>query len=121
MERQRLRRQSALLAELEDAVEQSTKKELWDLDERISAGCVGRIEAAEDRTSIQETGRRKLEDLRSTFASADPVNMAPREVPDYLVDGISFEIMHDPWVAKSGHSYEKINLIEHLKRSPQIR
>lgn len=26
--------------------------------------------------------------------------------------------MHDPVVAKSGHSYERATLIQHLKRSP---
>jgi STIP1 family protein 1 len=39
-------------------------------------------------------------------------------VPDYLVDDISFEIMHDPVVTKHGHSYERATIIEALKRNP---
>ena len=39
-------------------------------------------------------------------------------MPDYLIDDISFEIMHDPVVTKHGHSYERATIIEHLKRNP---
>jgi STIP1 family protein 1 len=39
-------------------------------------------------------------------------------VPDYLIDGITFEIMVDPVVTKNGRSYDRATLIEHLKRSP---
>jgi STIP1 family protein 1 len=39
-------------------------------------------------------------------------------VPGYLVDDISFEIMHDPVITKHGHSYERATIIEHLKRNP---
>lgn len=40
-----------------------------------------------------------------------------KEVPDYLIDGISFAIMHDPVVTRAGNSYDRATLIEHLKRS----
>lgn len=38
-------------------------------------------------------------------------------VPDYLIDGITFEIMHDPVVTPSGVSYERISILKHLKAS----
>lgn len=40
-----------------------------------------------------------------------------QEVPDYLIDNISFAIMHDPVVTKTGNSYDRSTLLEHLKRS----
>ncbi|KAK3831027.1 MAG: hypothetical protein J3R72DRAFT_455356 [Linnemannia gamsii] len=40
---------------------------------------------------------------------------APREVPDYLLDKITFELMHDPVLSiKSGISYERTTLLEHF-------
>ncbi|KAF8942121.1 STIP1 y and U box-containing protein 1 [Haplosporangium gracile] len=40
---------------------------------------------------------------------------APREVPDYLLDKITFELMHDPVIStKSGISYERSTLLEHF-------
>lgn len=38
-------------------------------------------------------------------------------MPDYLVDDISFSVMHDPVVTKTGHSYDRSTILEHLKRS----
>lgn len=39
-------------------------------------------------------------------------------MPEYLVDDISFEVMHDPVVTLRGHSYERATIVEHLKRNP---
>ena len=39
-------------------------------------------------------------------------------MPDYLIDGITFEIMHDPVVTPSGVSYERISILKHLRASP---
>ncbi|KAF2455079.1 hypothetical protein BDY21DRAFT_351112 [Lineolata rhizophorae] len=117
-ERERLRRQSSLLAELEDRLERGACDELAALEARRAAGEVGEVEAAEERDEVSKTARTKLDDLRSLFAIADPSKMTKREVPDYLIDNITFEIMHDPVVTRNGHSYERATLIEHLKRSP---
>lgn len=42
---------------------------------------------------------------------------ARQEVPDYLIDNISFTVMHDPVVTKTGNSYDRATVMEHLKRS----
>ncbi|KAK8167759.1 hypothetical protein BKA80DRAFT_265090 [Phyllosticta citrichinensis] len=117
-ERERLRRKSPLLAELEDKIEAASNQELKSIGERADKGELGEIAAMEERDELAKRTAQKLEDLRNIFAIADPVNMEKREVPDYLIDNISFEIMHDPVVTKTGHSYERATLIEHLKRSP---
>ena len=39
-------------------------------------------------------------------------------VPDYLVDAITFEVMHDPVITPSGVSYDRVSLLKHLKASP---
>ncbi|KAK4991356.1 hypothetical protein LTR28_001358, partial [Elasticomyces elasticus] len=70
------------------------------------------------RQEILNDFEKKVGELRSVFALADPQNHAPRETPDHLIDTITFEPMHDPVVTKNGHSYERATLMEHLKLSP---
>lgn len=117
-ERERRRRRGDMLAELEEALETTKRDSLSTLETSLSNAKIGIVEATEARTEILNSHDKKLSELRSIFAVADPSNQAPREVPDYLVDTISFEIMHDPVITKTGHSYERATLLEHLKRSP---
>ena len=55
--------------------------------------------------------------MRSIFALADPANMGQREVPDHLIDQISFSVMLDPVVTIHGHSYERSTIESHLRLS----
>lgn len=117
-ERDRLRRRKDLLAELEIKLETEYKKDLGELEELVEAGAVGHVEAQEGRAERKSAFETKINDLRTAFALSDPENLQRREVPDYLIDGITFEIMHDPVMTKGGQSYERATLVEHLKRSP---
>ena len=38
-------------------------------------------------------------------------------VPDYVVDPISFEIMHDPVTTPSGASFERAGIVQYIKQS----
>lgn len=49
--------------------------------------------------------------LRPAMSEADMKQV----VPDYLIDSITFEIMHDPVITPSGASYERVGLMKHLK------
>lgn len=40
-----------------------------------------------------------------------------QQIPDYMIDNISFEVMHDPVTTKNGQSYDKSTILEHLRRS----
>ena len=51
--------------------------------------------------------------LKSWLLSAD----IDQEVPDYLIDSISFTVMHDPVITKTGNSYDRVTLMEHFKWS----
>lgn len=117
-ERERIRRRADLLADLEAKLEAEYKKEVFDIEERIASGETGTIEGQEHKAEKKDEWDKKVADLRTAFALSDPQNLQKREVPDYLVDGITFEIMHDPVVTRNGRSYERATLIEHLKRSP---
>lgn len=88
-----------------------------EIDARIEAGEVGRVEGHEEKEERHAEWITKRDDLRTAFSLSDPEHLAKRDVPDYLIDGITFEIMHDPVVTKNGRSYERATIIEHLKRS----
>ncbi len=119
-ERERLRKRSALLVELEERLESAMRQELVAVEWREAEGDIGKVEAEDERQAIQEEARKKIEELREIFVMADPDNAAVRvgaparlpvdlsplpqrsnivtsaqEVPDYLIDNITFEIMHD--------------------------
>ena len=48
---------------------------------------------------------------------ANPCACVKQVVPDYLIDSISFEIMHDPVITPSGHSFERVGILKHLQQS----
>lgn len=117
-ERERIRRRKGLLSELEVDLETRYKKDVDDIEARLENNEIGRVEATEEKQERRTEFEQKRDDLRTAFALSDPENLEIREVPDYLIDGITFEIMNDPVVTKNGRSYERATIIEHLKRSP---
>jgi len=117
-ERQRRRQRGDILAELEESLEASKRTQLSSIESLLSTSSIGVVSAQEQRQEILDSHQHKLDELKTVFALADPLNHQPREVPDYLVDTISFEIMHDPVITRTGHSYERATLLEHLKNNP---
>ncbi|MCJ1393348.1 hypothetical protein MMC18_006221 [Xylographa bjoerkii] len=116
-DRERIRRRSDLLRELEDGLMRTADVQRLQVDQRLKHLELDPTNGREEKVEITETARRKVEEVRNLFAVSDPANLARREVPDYLIDNISFAIMHDPVVTKTGNSYDRSTLLEHLKRS----
>ncbi|KAH7031643.1 uncharacterized protein B0I36DRAFT_125309 [Microdochium trichocladiopsis] len=71
-----------------------------------------------ERKQIQEEWDGKISRLRETFERARADSEKRREVPDWAIDDISFGIMVDPVVTKTGKSYERASLMEHLRKHP---
>ncbi|KXJ88285.1 U-box domain-containing protein [Microdochium bolleyi] len=71
-----------------------------------------------ERKQIEEEWEGKISRLRETFERARPDSEKLREVPDWAIDDISFGIMVDPVVTKTGKSYERASLMEHLRKHP---
>ncbi|KAL8830544.1 MAG: hypothetical protein Q9191_001367 [Dirinaria sp. TL-2023a] len=116
-ERARIRRRSDLLRELEDGLQQVALYERKNINARKENGELSESDAREEEDELEASTRHKLDELRSVFAIADPENMQKREVPDYLIDNISFTVMHDPVITKNGHSYDRSTVLDHLRRS----
>jgi hypothetical protein len=91
-ERERVRRRQDLLAGLEALLETEFKKDMDDIDGRIEIGDVSRSDGQEEKAERKADFEKKRDDLRTAFAISDPENQQKREVPDYLIDGITFEV-----------------------------
>jgi STIP1 family protein 1 len=117
-EKNRLRRRNELLNDLETKLEADQQRELEDIQARLKSGELGDVGANEESESIKQTYDTKIHDVRTAFAMSDPQKLEKREIPEYLIDPISFEIMHDPVITKTGQSYERATIVEHLKRNP---
>ncbi|KAI1420960.1 U-box domain-containing protein [Xylaria sp. FL1777] len=97
---------------------QELERQLISLIEREKndnlALCTDEIERIE---VIQECSE-KISRLRATFEAARATTEKKREVPDWAIDDISFDIMVDPVMTKTGKSYERASIMEALRRQP---
>lgn len=93
------------------------ERELADLLERERDAAVAAASDPRDVHDIQADWHAKLDMLRGTFQLARGEAGRRRAVPDWAIDDITFGIMVDPVVTKTGKSYERAALLEHLRRS----
>jgi STIP1 family protein 1 len=72
-----------------------------------------------DKEDIRRSYKAKQEELEKVWeSSAAGEEDRRRTVPDWAIDDITFAVMQDPVVTKTGHSYERASITEHLRRSP---
>lgn len=69
----------------------------------------------EERKEIMEESEKKIAQTRQLFARTRAVDSQERSVPQWMLDDISFEIMVDPVVTRSGKSFERHSIVEHLR------
>lgn len=104
-ERRRTRERSALEKELVASMEIERDAAVnMTMDER-------------DAADVRKDWDAKIETLKKTFELAAGEQAKRRTVPDWAIDDITFSIMVDPVITKTGKSYERWALLEHLKRS----
>ncbi|KAI9892237.1 MAG: hypothetical protein M1814_001696 [Vezdaea aestivalis] len=115
-EQTRKKSRNLLVVELEERLEQAAATEKAAIKFRTDAGEISFEEAELRITILSDITSKKVGDLKSAFSIANMEN-GERLVPEYLIDCISFEIMHDPVITKSGHSYERSNILEHITTS----
>ncbi|ESZ90898.1 E3 ubiquitin-protein ligase CHIP [Sclerotinia borealis F-4128] len=61
----------------------------------------------------------KIEEVERVFRLVETQGKEGRrrEMPDWAIDGISFNVMIDPVMTKTGQSYERSSILQHLERS----
>lgn len=114
----RLRQLNETLALVDDLLQQQLDKEFADLESRYRRKEIGEVGRNEERAALEKEAEERRSNVREAFKNAQREETVERVVPDYLVDGITFEIMHDPVITPSGVSYERTSILRHLKASP---
>ncbi|KAK7403089.1 hypothetical protein QQX98_011154 [Neonectria punicea] len=71
-----------------------------------------------ERGEIEDEADAKAARMKLVFERARENSEKRREVPEWAIDDISFGIMVDPVVTKTGKSYERASIMEHLRRHP---
>ena len=66
---------------------------------------------------IREEWDKKMEAMRDVFETSRAADQKKRQVPEWAIDDITFGFMHDPVITKTGKSYERASIVEHLRRS----
>ena len=77
-ERDRLRKRSDLLRELEDGLQQVALYERKNINARMKNGELSESDAQEEEEELELSLRHKLDELRTIFAMADPENLQRR-------------------------------------------
>jgi len=73
---------------------------------------------ATGRHEIETEWGQKIAAMRDVFEKTRPAAEQRRTVPDWAIDDITFGIMVDPVITKTGKSYERAAILEHLRRHP---
>ncbi|KAL2872357.1 putative U-box domain protein [Aspergillus lucknowensis] len=113
----RLREMNLTLATVEQLVEADLKRALDDLQGQLDKGEIGETGFLEDQKALREDAERNIQNVREAFRIASNGEIRERVVPDYLVDGITFEIMHDPVIVPSGTSFDRIGIVKYVEQS----
>jgi STIP1 homology and U-box containing protein 1 len=114
-ETNRLRDLNETLAVVEALLDQQLERDLADIEARFSRQELGETGREEERQQLQTEADQRRSNIREAMRDPERPETAERVVPDYLIDGITFEIMHDPVITPSGMSYERVGLLRHLK------
>ncbi|OJJ58519.1 hypothetical protein ASPSYDRAFT_150700 [Aspergillus sydowii CBS 593.65] len=116
-ETSRLREMNQTLATMEELVEADLKRSLDNLQGQLDRGEIGETGFGEDQKALREDAHNNIHNVREAFRIASNGEVQERVVPDYLVDGITFEIMHDPVIIPSGTSFDRIGVLKYVEQS----
>ncbi|KAH7198196.1 uncharacterized protein B0J16DRAFT_330001 [Fusarium flagelliforme] len=94
------------------------EREVMELLNREKVSALAETDDGMEKQEIEEETQAKIERMKDIFERARAGDEKKREVPDWAIDDISFGFMIDPVVSKTGKSYERSSIMEHLRRHP---
>ncbi len=131
----RLREMNETLALVEDLLDAQLQRDTNAVTLRYRNGEIGNTGRVEEIEGLQTEADVRRANIRRGFedskkpATVERVSSGPTRsphsvtdtvqqvVPDWLIDPITFEVMHDPMVTPTGVSYERVSLLKHVKAS----
>ncbi|GAB1319426.1 hypothetical protein MFIFM68171_09636 [Madurella fahalii] len=109
MEKRRIRETSGLQNEVLELLQRERDQAVRDAADQDEGS----------RKEIEDEWDQKIDRMRGVFERARTNKEKRRKVPDWAIDDITFEVMVDPVITKTGKSYERAAIEEHLRRQPQ--
>ncbi|KAI1824564.1 U-box domain-containing protein [Xylaria intraflava] len=94
------------------------EKELLDLMKREQYEIEDVCDDNEEKAAAAKEWQERAKLLATTFDKARTAAETRREVPDWLLDDITFDVLIDPVMTKTGQSYERASIMEALRRQP---
>jgi len=113
----RLRERDETLALVEDLLEAQLQRDLDSVEERMRRAEIGETGRREEVEELQDEANVRRANIRRGFEDTEKPESVERVVPDWLIDPITFEVMHDPVITPTGVSYERVSLLKHIKAS----
>lgn len=94
-ERRRIEKEGTLLKKFTDIIERDADKQVDRIVRRAANGDTART-VQEQEEEVRQEARESIRTLEDVFGKAEAERYAKREVPEFLIDTISFSIMLDP-------------------------
>lgn len=112
METRRIERECVLLREMTDIIEKEADTQV---DKILRKGLLGdtagfggtAVRVLEEE--VRQGARLKVKTLEDVFGKAEAERCMRREVPDYLIDTITFNIMSDPVIV--GSHFPRVSVV----------
>lgn len=114
----RLRELDSTLKLVEEMLDDRRDKQLHELQEQFQKGEIGEVGKDEEAVAIEDDYKIRISQVRGAFVNPEKPETQERVVPDYLIDSMTFDIMHDPVITPSGASYDRVSLLKYLKDHP---
>ncbi|KIW61111.1 hypothetical protein PV05_01271 [Exophiala xenobiotica] len=111
----RLRELNATQALVEDLLNQQLDRDKKDVEDRFARQEIGETGRREEIEELEREADERRSNIRKAFENSANPDTVERVVPDWLIDPITFEVMHDPVVTSTGVSYERTSLHRHIK------
>jgi len=101
----------------------TTKKKRWeDLETKrkqqeieLEDYLINLVKSKENESGDKTNEQSRIRQIKELFAQVDD-RRQQRDVPDYLCDKISFELLTEPVITPSGITYNKKDIEEHLQK-----
>jgi len=116
-ETSRLREMNDTLNTVETLLDQQLARDIQDVEARFTSKEIGDFGRGEEIAELEKDALERRKNIRAAFEVSGRPETAERVVPDWMVDPITFEVMHDPVITPSGVSYERVAILKHLEQS----
>ncbi|KAL3466364.1 hypothetical protein BJX64DRAFT_250704 [Aspergillus heterothallicus] len=113
----RLREMNQTLATVESLIEADLERALGDVQGQLDRGEIGETGFREDQKALRDSAEEHIHNVREAFRLSSNGEVQERIVPDHLIDGITFEVMHDPVITPSGTSFDRLGITKYVEQS----